>query len=131
MCRVEESLHDHHEVRWVVVTSGVPADGLNDQPALPTTNRDQSCAFCRRSQPRFAHRLDPKRVQFRVYDKGWTLPGFWTVCDSCEELVANGSDEELLRLMLEKDDAADRLAEHASLTAFRAADLGAVPLQDA
>ena len=81
--------------------------------------------------PRFAHRLDPKRAQFRVYDKGQTLPWFWTVCDSCEELVAGGNDGELLRLMIEKDDAADRILEAASITAFRAADLGADPLEDA
>jgi len=126
-----ESPHDHDEVRWVVVTSGVPADGFDEQTALPTTNRDQSCAFCGRSKPWFAHRLDPKHVQFRVYDKGRTLPGFWTVCDSCEELVANGDDEELLRLMHENDDVADTLLQQASLTAFRAADLGSAPLQDA
>jgi hypothetical protein len=108
----------------------VTSDGSSGQGALPTTNRDQSCAFCGRPHPRFAHRLDPKRVQFRVYDKGRTLPRFWTVCDGCEELVANGNDVELLRLMIEKDDAADRLVEQASLTAFRAADLGAAPLLD-
>ena len=124
---VAELPHDHDEVGWTAMW-GAPV-GFDEQTALPATNREQSCAFCGRSQPRFAHRLDPKRVQFRVYDKGWTLPGFWTVCDSCEELVANGNDEELLRLML--DDAQDALVQRASLTAFRAADLGAVPLQDA
>jgi hypothetical protein len=60
-----------------------------------------------------------------------TLPGFWTVCDSCEELVVSGNDEELLRLMLETEQGAtDRLVNAASLTAFRAADLGAMPLRD-
>jgi hypothetical protein len=130
---VAEWPHDHDEAGETVISgvpsSGVPADECSEDTWFPATNRDQSCAFCGRSRPRFAHRLDPKRVQFRVYDKGWTLPGFWTVCDSCEELVANGNDEELLRLML--DDAQDALVQQASLTTFRAADLGAVPLQDA
>jgi len=110
---------------------GVPGDEWNEQTALPTTNRDQSCAFCARTQPHFAHRLDPEHAKFRVYGKGRTLPGFWTVCDSCEALVSDGDDVELLRRMIDKDDAADRLLEQASLTAFRAADLGAVPLPDA
>lgn len=107
----------------------VVANAFDEQTGLPTTNRDQSCAFCGRPQPRFAHRLDPRRVQFRIYDKGRTLPTFWTVCDSCEELVASGNDEALLRLMLHWEE--DAPLRQASLTAFRAADLGAVPLQDA
>jgi hypothetical protein len=98
---------------------------------LKRTSPRHNCAFCGRSQPRFAHRLDPRRVQFRVYDKGRTLPTFWTVCDRCEELVANGNDEELLRLMLEKHEVPERLVEQASLTAFRAADLGPSPRPDA
>ena len=106
-------------------------DGFDEQTGLPTTNRDQSCAFCWMSQPRFVHPLDPRHVQFRVYGKGASLPTFWPVCDRCEELVANGNDEELLRLMHEADDVADALLQQVSLTAFRAADLGVVPLQDA
>jgi hypothetical protein len=118
-------------VRWVAVASGVSADEFHENAGLPTTNRDQSCAFCGRKRPRFAHRLDPRRVQFRVYDKGRALPHFWAACDRCEELVVNGNDEALLRLMHENDDVAETLVQQASLTAFRAADLGSAPLHDA
>ena len=105
------------------------ADDFDEQLGVPKTNRDQSCAFCGRSQPRFAHRLDPAHVGFRAYDKGWTLPTFWTVCAGCEELLARGDDQELLRLMLHEEE--DELLRRASLAAFRAADLGALVLRDA
>lgn len=107
----------------------VVAEDFNEQLAVPATNRGQSCAFCGTARPQFAHRLDPLSVSFRVYDKGWTLPTFWAVCDSCEGLVADGDDNELLRLMLHEEK--DALVGQASLAAFRAADLGALPLRDA
>jgi hypothetical protein len=107
----------------------VVADDFDEQLGVPTTNRDQSCAFCGRSQPRFAHRLDPTNVRFQVYGKGWTLPTFWTVCVGCEELVAGGDDRKLLEVMRREE--SDRHLRKASLAAFRAADLGALPLRDA
>lgn len=105
------------------------ADYYHEQCGLPTTNRDQSCAFCGGSRPRFAHRLDPRRVQFRVYGKGRTLPTFWAVCDDCENLASRRNDDELLRRMLYAED--DALQQQASLAAFHAADLGAARLRDA
>ena len=103
---------------------------FDPRTGLPLTNRDQSCAFCGVSGPRFAHRLDPERVQFRVYGDGNTLPGFWCVCEDCEQRVASGDDAELLRLMHKGVEWEDPLVQQAALEAFRAADLGVVSLRD-
>jgi|SRR5947209_6122791 len=104
-------------------------DDFDEESGLPLTNRDQSCAFCGSHWPSFVHPLDARHVQFRVYDKGWTLPTFWTVCRDCEPLVQRRDDEELLRRMTEEEEDDERV-RRASLTAFRNADLGPAPLQD-
>jgi hypothetical protein len=103
-------------------------DDFDDQTGLPTTNKDQLCAFCGQT-PRFAHALDPAHVRFRFFGKGYTLPTFWTVCERCEHLVSSGNDDALLRHMIREQEDAD--LEQASLAAFRAADLGATRLDDA
>jgi ribosomal protein S14 len=105
------------------------AEDFNEQTGLPTTNRDQSCAFCGRSRPLFVHRFHLSSIRFRAYGRGRTLPTFWTVCERCEELVINGNDEELLLLMRHQEE--DALLRTATLTAFRSADLGASRLRDA
>ena len=99
-----------------------------EQPWAPQTNHDQSCAFCRAARPNFVHRLDPAHVQFRAYEKGYTLPSFWAACSRCETLLAEGDDEELLHLMAASE--GDAKVRQASLTAFRAADLGSESLAD-
>jgi len=99
-----------------------------DEAGLPLTNRNQSCAFCGASRPVFVHPLDARQVRFRVYDKGWTLPTFWTVCTDCELLIQGPDDEELLRRMAHEED--DERLRRASFAAFRAADLGPTPLRD-
>ena len=101
-----------------------PASGL------PLTNRDQTCAFCTASRPRFAHRIDPDRVRFRVHGDGYALPAFWCVCERRERFVTSGDDAELLRLMREVVELEDALLQEGSLAAFRAADLGAATLRD-
>jgi hypothetical protein len=101
-----------------------------DDPDLPRTNRDQSCAFCG-DRSRFVHRLDRQHIGFRVHDKGWTLPTFWTACDACERLTERGADDELLDRMRAANHDEDAAVQRAALTAFRAADLGSSPLVDA
>jgi hypothetical protein len=105
------------------------AEDFNEQTGVPTTNRDQSCAFCGASRPQFVHRFHLSSIRFRVYGKGWTLPTFWAVCQRCQELVDKGTDEELLQLMRHQEE--DALLRTATLTAFRSADLGASRLRDA
>jgi len=101
---------------------------MRRRPWAPSTNRDQSCAFCGAARPAFAHRLNPSHVQFRLYGKGHTLPTFWAACPRCEEFIAGGDDEALLPLMVHEDDDEDDVARQAKLAAFRAADLGSEPL---
>ena len=79
-------------------------------------------------------------MEFRFYGKGYTLPGFWGVCERCEPLVAAGDDAGLLATRLRSDvdgsamePSEDPVAvEHvkASIAAFRASDLGPRPLPD-
>jgi hypothetical protein len=99
----------------------------DETPWAPADNQDQSCAFCGASRPVFVHRLDPDRVQFRVYGKGHTLPSFWAACARCEAQVSAGDDTALLRLMAWED---DDLSRDAALAAFRASDLGGEALDE-
>lgn len=101
---------------------------FDEESGLPLTNRDQSCAFCGAKWPTFLHPLDRRHVEFRVYDKGWTLPGFWTVCVGCEPIVEREDDVALLDRMTHQED--DELVRRASLAAFRGADMGPTPLRD-
>jgi hypothetical protein len=103
-------------------------DDFDEQSGLPLTNRDQSCAFCGANSPSFVHPLDARHVQFRVYDKGWTLPTFWTVCTDCEPLIQRRDDEELLHRMMHEEN--DKRLRRASLATFLDADLGPAPLRD-
>jgi hypothetical protein len=107
--------------------SEMPED-FDEESGLPLTNRDQSCAFCGGNGPIFVHPLDLRHVQFRVYDKGWTLPTFWTACGDCEPLIQRRDDDELLLRMANEED--DERLRRASLAAFRHADLGPAPLRD-
>lgn len=104
-------------------------DDFDDSLGLPLTSRDQSCAFCGADRPRFVHPLAPQHLRFRVFGKGWTLPTFWTVCERCEAPVQDKADTDLLRHMIDRGE--DRELAQASLTAFRAADLGPSSLIDA
>jgi hypothetical protein len=106
-------------------------DDFDEATGLPTTNRDQSCAFCDASRPRFAHPLDRAHVQYRLDGKGHTLPTFWTVCERCETLVRRSDDAGLLRVMSGSDEGDDTEERQSALRAFRASDLGAVRLLDA
>jgi hypothetical protein len=104
----------------------VVPNNFDQRTGLPTSNRDQSCAFCGAAQSRFVHPLDKRRIAFRVDDKGQTLPTFWTTCSSCEQLITNSDDEQLLHRMLRQE--GDEQLSRSSLAAFRAADLGSMPL---
>lgn len=106
-------------------------DGAYDESGvwLPRSNRDQSCAFCN-SEPSWVHPLAPKRVRYRQYGKGHTLPGFWTVCDRCERSVVDGSDEKLVETMKNNDmwtwttEEDVREVIRQALGVFRLSDLG-------
>ena len=113
----------------------VPGDADEDSRGwLPSTSQDQSCAFCGAVNVLWVHPLALDRVRYRRYGKGHTLPGFWTVCDGCERLVAAGADHELLTVMKGSDgwlwttdeDVQEDLGQ--ALGVFRRADLGARPL---
>ncbi|HTR70352.1 MAG TPA: hypothetical protein VMH41_09010 [Mycobacteriales bacterium] len=104
-------------------------EDFDELQRLPITNRDQSCAFCGGDRPRFVHPLARDRIAFRVFGKGWTLPTFWTVCDQCEASIEGGNDAKLRSRMTDRG--TDEELAQASLTAFRAADLGPSTLIDA
>ena len=103
-------------------------DGWDARLGLPTSNRDQSCAFCGADQPSFAHRLDDRSVAYRFDDDGYTLPTFWATCAECERSVVAGDDAALLAQLVSQDVEADEGFGAATLVAFRASDLGATPL---
>lgn len=102
---------------------------------LPVDGQDQSCAICDDHDVAWVHPLDRTQVGYRVYGKGHTLPGFWTLCERCERRYAAGLDESLVRLLLASGNlGADIADEHVDevvrqpLAVFRRADLGARPL---
>lgn len=94
---------------------------------LPTTPRDQNCAICRDTSVTWLHPLAGNLVGFRAYNSGYTLPTFWTLCDSCESLYQAGEDDEMLKRMQQPDGEGGTWNELAqkSLATFRRADLGA------
>jgi hypothetical protein len=98
-----------------------PPDGA--PPWAPRTNHDQACAFCGAARPAFAHRLDPAHVRYRMYGQGYTLPTFWATCSRCEDAVAGDDYAAVIALMTDRW-GADEVGSHASLQAFRRADLG-------
>jgi hypothetical protein len=81
--------------------------------------------------------LDPDRVKYRAYDKGHTLPGFWSLCRGCEELYVAGRDDELVEIMKSAPawlwDSPEDIDEslRKPLAVFRRADQGARPLAPA
>jgi hypothetical protein len=60
---------------------------------LPVTTRDQSC-FCG-AAPTAVSRIASESREFQVAGKGYTLPSFITLCDTCEELRDRGDAAEL------------------------------------
>lgn len=100
------------------LSCAIVTDDFDQRTGLPRSNRDQSGAFCGKSRPLFVHRLDPAHGR-----------SFWATCGNCEELIAQGDDDALFRLMMRQED--DAVLQQASLDAFRAADLGTNPLEDA
>lgn len=96
---------------------------------LPITNEDQSCVFCDDPKPMWVHPLDENLTGFRSAGTSWTLPTFWTICERCEGLVAEGRDRDLAQLFFDHE--ADSMDEACQVVeTFRAADLGAHPLVD-
>lgn len=78
---------------------GVPGYVDPEHGWLPTTPRDQSCAICSNRDVIWLHPLAADSIRFRVYGKTHTLPTFWTLCDSCENLYVAGKDEMLVQRM--------------------------------
>lgn len=90
---------------------------------LPLTNEDQACAFCGDEAPSWVHPLDPRKTEFRTAKGMSMLPTFWTVCRSCEELLASGTYDQLARVIVRASGDALPAAEQV-VQVFRDADLG-------
>jgi hypothetical protein len=93
----------------------------------------QSCAFCGGADVVWVHPLATDRVQFRRFGKDDTLPSFWALCESCEQLYQNGEDDQLIALMKlaggwiwQGTDVEDVLRKPVDV--FREADLGRRPM---
>ena len=102
----------------------------------PISGRDQSCAFCGSKTVTWVHPLAIDRVGYRVFGKGHTLPGFWTLCERCEGIYAGGDDESAVAVMKasdqwmwNNDEEVDELLRQ-PLAVFRRADKGARRLSD-
>lgn len=67
----------------------VVVDGFDEQLGVPTTNRDQSCAFCGRSHSRLAHLLD--RMQKRDIGAMTCGRGARLICNQALPRVCDGS----------------------------------------
>ena len=109
------------------------ANDLGEPPmkdGLPLTNEDQFCAFCDDDCPVWVHPFDSNATAFEFDRDRFTLPGFWTVCESCEVLINEGRDLDLSRLYADRQggshDMANRVVE-----VFRIADLGPRPITPA
>ena len=82
----------------------------------------------------WVHPLDPDLVRYREYGKGRTLPGFWALCQRCEELYTGGQDDNLVEIMKSAPgwlwDSPSDIDEclRKPLAVFRHADTGARPL---
>lgn len=109
-------------------------DGWVD--GVPTSGRDQSCAFCGTASVAWVHPLAIDRVQYRVYGKGHTLPTFWVLCGACEAIYASENADAAVDVMrssghwgqVDDGDLAEQIRK--PLDVFRRADLGAKPLAD-
>jgi hypothetical protein len=102
---------------------------------LPEAAAGQTCAFCGREQVVWVHPLATDRVQFRRFGKDDTLPSFWGLCDSCEQLYQDGEDDQLIALMKsaggwiwQGTDVEDVLRKPVDV--FREADLGGRPISN-
>jgi hypothetical protein len=101
----------------------------SSQSGLPDAVAGQSCAFCGAAQVVWVHPLATDRVQFRKFGKDDTMPSFWTLCQSCEQLYQDGQDDRLIALMKSAGgwiwqgaDVEDVLRKPVDI--FREADLG-------
>jgi hypothetical protein len=114
--------------------SGIPDFPPGWVDGMPTTSWGQSCAICRTADGAWIHPLDPGLVRYREYDKGHTLPGFWALCQRCEELYLAGQDDDLVEIMKSAPgwlwDSPRDIDEclRKPLAVFRRADTGARPL---
>jgi hypothetical protein len=117
----------------VLVGRGDPEDPPGWVDGLPTSGRDQSCAICQSPTVAWVHRLDPDDARFRLWGKGHTLPSFWTLCSSCENLHSVGDHTTLAATMRTSPGRHDPAAEddehiQAPLGAFLRADRGRAAL---
>src|SRR4051794_495983 len=69
----------------------------------PTSGIGQSCAFCSTRDVTWVHPLTRNRVTVQVYGAEHTLPGFWALCDRCEEIYASGDDDAAIEIMRSSD----------------------------
>lgn len=105
------------------------------QDGLPTSGREQTCAICMHHTVAWVHRLDPDDATFRMFGKGYTLPTFWTLCQSCEDIHAAGDHQGLADKMatspnwIDPDEDGDEHIQ-APLQAFIRADRERRPLSD-
>ena len=100
----------------------------------PTTSWRQSCALCSRADGAWLHPLNPDLVRYRAYSKGHTLPGFWALCERCEDLYLTDQDDQLVEIMKSAPgwlwDSPTDIDEciRKPLAVFRRADQGPRPL---
>ena len=101
---------------------------------VPTTSWGQRCAICGTADGVWVHPIDRDLVTYRVHGKGHTLPGYWALCQRCEDLYNEGRDEDILQIMKSAPgwlwDSPSEIDEllRQPLAVFRRADLGARPL---
>ena len=75
----------------------------------------------------WVHPLDSSKTSYRAWNKGWTLPTFWAVCETCESKYRAGEDEDLVRVKAAAE--ADHVSDldedaHTPVPVFRRADRG-------
>jgi len=130
--RVASNGNEFGYQRWD--RSGVPNSPPGWVDGIPTTSWGQLCAICGTADGTWVHPLDPDQVGYREYDKGHTLPGFWALCQRCEQLYRAGEDTDLVEIMKSSPDwlwDSPRDIEEClrkPLAVFRRADKGARPL---
>lgn len=98
----------------------------------PTSSAGQSCAFCGNTDVRWVHPLDPEKVEYRAWGKGYTLPRFWALCERCEQLYQDREEDNIASVMLEAEANYTDINEDVQkpLAVFRNADQGARRLDD-
>lgn len=119
-----------------ITFSGMFHHGEGEEPegwvdGAPTSSTDQYCAFCATALVGWVHPLDPAKIAYRAWGKGYTLPTFWALCDRCEQLDRDRNDEAIVALMTTVNGADDVNEDiRKPLAAFRDADQGARRLED-